>query len=241
MIIVNKIDDAGRHRATRRADPRVFGNDLPADQPAHAGPPRSSTSSSTTATTPRATRPSSLSVHEAHKRIVEQVIEVDDDLTMQYLEVGDGKFDPSNSTRRSRRPGVEPTWSPSASVGQDRRGRRRPAARLRQPVPQPGRGQSAEFLRRATTEAARSTNGTPARPAAASSSPTSSRSPPTPSSASWDLPRPPGHRQAQATCFIDDQKKPVKIGHLFKLQGKEHVEVHEVGPGEIGASPRSTR
>ncbi len=27
--------------------------------------------------------------------------------------------------------------------------------------------------------------------------------------------------------MLDDHKKPVRIGHLFKLQGKEHVEVHE--------------
>lgn len=36
------------------------------------------------------------SVHDAHRRIVEQVIEVDEDLTMQYLESGEkGGFDPA--------------------------------------------------------------------------------------------------------------------------------------------------
>src|SRR5690606_19269273 len=34
------------------------------------------------------------SVHEAHKQIVEQVIEVDEELTLQYLEKGEG-FDPA--------------------------------------------------------------------------------------------------------------------------------------------------
>jgi elongation factor G len=38
--------------------------------------------------------------------------------------------------------------------------------------------------------------------------------------------------------LLDDQKKPLRIGHLFKLQGKEHVEVQELGPGEIGATSK---
>jgi elongation factor G len=44
-----------------------------------------------------------------------------------------------------------------------------------------------------------------------------------------------GTVRAKNELLIDDHKKPLRIGHLFKLQGKEHVEVHEIGPGEIGA------
>lgn len=39
----------------------------------------------------------------------------------------------------------------------------------------------------------------------------------------------------KADLLINDHKKPVRIGHLFKIQGKDHIEVTELGPGDIGA------
>ena len=33
--------------------------------------------------------------------------------------------------------------------------------------------------------------------------------------------------------FIDDGKKPFKVGHLFKLHGKDHVEIDHAIPGDI--------
>lgn len=35
--------------------------------------------------------------------------------------------------------------------------------------------------------------------------------------------------------FVDDGKKPFKVGHLFKLKGKDHVEVEQAVPGDIAA------
>ena len=35
--------------------------------------------------------------------------------------------------------------------------------------------------------------------------------------------------------YIGDGRKPFKVGHLFMLQGKEHVEVAQALPGDIGA------
>jgi elongation factor G len=35
--------------------------------------------------------------------------------------------------------------------------------------------------------------------------------------------------------FVGDGRKPFKVGHLFMLQGKEHVEVAQAGPGDIVA------
>jgi elongation factor G len=35
--------------------------------------------------------------------------------------------------------------------------------------------------------------------------------------------------------FIDDGKKPFKVGHLFKLKGKEHTEIDAAVPGDIAA------
>jgi len=35
--------------------------------------------------------------------------------------------------------------------------------------------------------------------------------------------------------FVDDGKKPFKVAHLFKLKGKEHVEIPHAIPGDIAA------
>ena len=35
--------------------------------------------------------------------------------------------------------------------------------------------------------------------------------------------------------FVDDGRKPFKVGHLFRLHGKEHVEVDQAIPGDIAA------
>ena len=35
--------------------------------------------------------------------------------------------------------------------------------------------------------------------------------------------------------LVDDGRKPFKVGHLFKLQGKDHVEVDQAIPGDIAA------
>ncbi|ATE71045.1 elongation factor G [Lysobacter capsici] len=35
--------------------------------------------------------------------------------------------------------------------------------------------------------------------------------------------------------FVDDGKKPFKVGHLFKLKGKDHVEIEQAIPGDIAA------
>ena len=35
--------------------------------------------------------------------------------------------------------------------------------------------------------------------------------------------------------FVDDGRKPFKVGHLFKLRGKEHVEIEQALPGDIAA------
>ncbi|TZF85361.1 elongation factor G [Cognatilysobacter lacus] len=35
--------------------------------------------------------------------------------------------------------------------------------------------------------------------------------------------------------FVDDSRKPFRVAHLFKLRGKEHVEVDQALPGDIAA------
>lgn len=44
-----------------------------------------------------------------------------------------------------------------------------------------------------------------------------------------------GTLKAKSEVIIGDAKKPVRIGHLLKRQGKESHEVDELGPGDIGA------
>src|SRR5690606_38164857 len=39
----------------------------------------------------------------------------------------------------------------------------------------------------------------------------------------------------KADLFLNDAKKAVRIGHMCKVQGKDHIEVQELGPGDIGA------
>src|SRR5690606_9888545 len=44
-----------------------------------------------------------------------------------------------------------------------------------------------------------------------------------------------GTLKAKDEVYIDDEKKPVRIGHIFRMRGKEHVEVDAIGPGDIAA------
>ncbi len=44
-----------------------------------------------------------------------------------------------------------------------------------------------------------------------------------------------GTVRKETQLFVDDGKKPFKVAHLFKLKGKEHVEVAQAIPGDIAA------
>ena len=44
-----------------------------------------------------------------------------------------------------------------------------------------------------------------------------------------------GTVKKDAQLFVDDGKKPFKVAHLFKLKGKDHVEVAQAIPGDIAA------
>lgn len=176
------------------------------------------------------------SVHEAHKQIVEQVIEVDDDLTMQYLELGDGKFDPVKLHEAFEKAlesaHLVPICYVSAKTGAGADDLLHVFASL---CPSPLEVNPPEFLKR-------DAEGQPEH--------------------EWHAKPEPGEKllahifkvsndpflgkigvmrvhqgtvKAKSEVLFDDHKKPVKIGHLFILQGKDHVEVHEAGPGAIAA------
>lgn len=44
-----------------------------------------------------------------------------------------------------------------------------------------------------------------------------------------------GTVKAKSELRINDEKKSLRIGHIFKLQGKDQIEVDALGPGDIGA------
>ena len=44
-----------------------------------------------------------------------------------------------------------------------------------------------------------------------------------------------GTVRRDSQLFVDDGRKPFKVGHLFRLQGREHVEVDRAIPGDIAA------
>lgn len=44
-----------------------------------------------------------------------------------------------------------------------------------------------------------------------------------------------GTLRKDAQLFVGDGKRAFRVGHLYRLQGKEYVEVESLGPGELGA------
>jgi elongation factor G len=44
-----------------------------------------------------------------------------------------------------------------------------------------------------------------------------------------------GTVRKDSQLFVDDGRKPFKVAHLFKLRGKEHVEIEQAVPGDIAA------
>jgi elongation factor G len=44
-----------------------------------------------------------------------------------------------------------------------------------------------------------------------------------------------GTLRKDTQLFVDDGRKPFKVGHLFKLRGKDHVEIEHAIPGDIAA------
>jgi elongation factor G len=175
------------------------------------------------------------SVHEAHKRIVEQVIEVDDELTEQYLEKGEG-FDPEKLhaafEKCLEQAHLVPICYCAAKSGQGIDDLLHIFASL---CPSPLEVNPPEFV-------TRDAEGAPEVEWHAKPDPAAkvlahvfkvTTDPFVGKLGVFRVHQ--GTLKHKQDLYIDDQKKAIKIGHLFKLQGKEHVEVQEVGPGEIAA------
>lgn len=180
------------------------------------------------------------SVKEAHKAIIEQIVEVEERLMEQYLEKGES-FDPTELHAAFEKCLGEghlvPICFASAKTGVGAEDLLHIIADL---CPAPTEVNPPEFLY---------------RPIAPSGQPAEEEiefNPPPDASAKtiahvFKVSADPfvgklayfrvhsGTVKHKADLFLNDIKKPLRIGHLFKLQGKDHVEVQELGPGDIGA------
>lgn len=175
------------------------------------------------------------SVHEAHKAIVEQVIEVDDELTMQYLEKGEG-FDPEKLHAAFEKALEEAHLVPicycSAKTGAGADDLLHIFASL---CPSPVEVNPPEFLRR-EAEGQPESEWHPRPDAGGKVLAHIFKVATDPFMGKFGVFRVwQGTVKAKSELFLNDQKKGVKIGHLFVLQGKDHAEVPEIGPGAIGA------
>ncbi len=177
-----------------------------------------------------------MSVHEAHKAIVEQVIEVDDELTMQYLEDGEGKFDQEKLhaafEKALESAHLVPVCFMSARTGTGAEDLLHIFASL---CPSPLEVSPAAFLYRERDEAEeKEWHSQPDKNGKVLAHVFRVTNDPFLGKIGIFRVHQ-GTLKAKQEMLIDDHKKPIKIGHLFLLQGKDHVEVSEVGPGAIAA------
>ncbi len=175
------------------------------------------------------------SVHEAHKAIIEQVVEIDEELTDVYLEKGE-KFDPEKLHATFEKcledAHLIPITFCSAKTGAGIGDLLHIFASL---CPSPVEVNPPEFIKR-------DAEGEPEHEWHAEPDPAGKvlahvfRVTSDQFVGKLSLFRVhQGTVKAKSDLIIDDHKKPIRIGHLFKLQGKDHIEVQEIGPGDIGA------
>ncbi|MDX2146062.1 MAG: elongation factor G [Planctomycetota bacterium] len=179
------------------------------------------------------------SVHEAHKQIVEQVIEVDDELTMEYLEKGESGFDPAKLHAAFEKALEEAHLVPvcfcSAKTGAGVKDLIHVFASL---CPSPVEVHPVEFEKRTIDAEGNASEAdfvtTPdARGHVVAHIFKVATDPFVGKLGIFRVYQ--GIVKHKQDLLLDDHKKPLRVGHLFKLQGKDHVEVQEIGPGDVGA------
>lgn len=234
MIIVNKIDDGQADLEGLVASIREeFGPEcLPINLPT---PDRSGVVS----VFDREDRGDTLfsSEAEAHRAIVEQIVEMQDDLMNQYLEEGDdANLDKSKlhdafeaALRNSH---LVPLAFVSAKTGAGAEQLLHVIASL---LPNPMEGNPRPFLLRvgdsAETEPFRA-DPDPDKPVLAHIFKVTTD----PFVGKLGVFRVhQGTLKSKSEILLGDHKKPIRVGHLLKRQGKESHEVDALGPGDIGA------
>ncbi len=239
LIIVNKIDEAnadveGLVEQIREA----FGPEcLPINLPASVGAANKGAAVVDVFEHEHADggEPDFSSVEEAHQRIIEQAIEVDEELMSAYLEKGAAGLTPQQTRRAFRRALCEGHLIPICFVSA------RTGAGIEQLLhifatllPSPLDGNPRTFLKRTPDGSEVNFHGdeNPDDPLLAHVFKIES-DPYVGKIGVFRVHQ--GTIKAKTEVYIDDAKKPVRIGHLIKRRGKEQIEVEAVGPGDIGA------
>lgn len=170
------------------------------------------------------------SAEAAHTQIVEQVVEVDEQLTERYLDVGAEKLDPAklhDAFECALREGhLVPIVFASARSGAGIQHLLHVTASL---LPSPLEGNPRPFVQ----------GGQPLKTEFDASKPTIAHV--------FQVVNDKhvgklgifrvhqGVVRQKSELYIDDGRKPLRISHVMRLQGKDHKETEAIGPGEIGA------
>ncbi len=170
------------------------------------------------------------SAEDAHTRIVEQVVQVDEQLTESYLDEGEGTLDPArlhDAFEQALRDGVlVPIVFASALTGAGIAHLLHVTASL---LPSPLEGNPRPFVR---GDEPLPTEFDPDKPTIAHIF----RVVTDPHIGKLGIFRVhQGCVRSRQEIYIDDLRKPLRIGHVMRLQGKDHKETDVIGPGEIGA------
>ncbi|MCW8808622.1 MAG: elongation factor G [Rhodanobacter sp.] len=227
LLVVNKIDfDGANLAALVDALREEFGNEcLPVNLPAGHGKRVLDCFFHSEGSTDFS------SLAEAHQRILDQVVEINENLMGKYLDAGEGALNPQqlhDAFEQCLREGhLVPICFVSARTGAGVKELLELATRL---LPNPAEGNPPPFKRG---------NGAPL---AVSSDPAAHVI-----ADVFKIINDPfvgklgvfrvwqGTIRRDSQLLIDDGRKPFKVGHLFRLQGKSHVEIDEAIPGDIAA------
>lgn len=171
------------------------------------------------------------SLAEAHQRILDQVVEINETMMGKYLDEGEGALGPQplhDAFEQCLREGhLVPICFVSARTGAGVKELLDVAARL---LPNPAEGNPPPFLRGDGSPLVVATD--PAAHVIADV---------------FKIVNDPfvgklgvfrvwqGTIRRDSQLLIDDGRKPFKVGHLFRLQGKIHVEIDEAIPGDLAA------
>jgi len=174
---------------------------------------------------------------EAHTRIIEQVVEVNEDLMAEYLEKGDAAALDKKAVHAAfeqalREGHLVPICYLSAKTGAGVDDFLRV---IRDLLPNPLEGNPRKFLKRTGDNG----DEAPVAPVPDADKPLIAHV--------FKVTTDPfvgklgvfrvhqGTLRAKSEVRVGDEKKPIRVGHLLRTQGKEQHEVEALGPGDIGS------
>ncbi|TAN08728.1 MAG: elongation factor G [Rhodanobacteraceae bacterium] len=173
-------------------------------------------------------------VANAHQAIIDQVVEINERLMNRYLEEGEARLAPAElhtAFEQCLREGhLVPICFTSARTGA---GVKEWLTLVRKLLPHPGEANPPPF-RHGVGERARPIVTRPDPAAHVIASVFKLQNDPFVGKLAvfrvWQ-----GTVRKDSQLFIDTGKKPFKVGHLLRLQGKEHIEIEQAIPGDIAA------